>query len=463
MAASSANSASAFDAPITVAGATALSVETSTKRPTPCSPATCATTLVAIALLRTASTGLASIRPDVLVGGGVEDDRRPVLGEDLAHALLLLAVREHGGEHRGRYVALVLELALDREEVVLGVVEQHDPVRLHAGDLAAQLRADRAAGAGHEHGLPGEVGADALELHLHRLAAEHVLDAHLAHLAGERAASLEQLEHGRQRAHGYPARAALAHDSRARRARGGGDRDDHFVGLGLVEDARQVAFGVPAHAHAVDAQPPLARVVVEEADRREPELAVAHDLAQHQPPAVAGTGDQHAAFALAPSAEGRQRTALVDAARERPHADQEHQRQQGEQHDDAVGQADRRRCRGAWPRSTGTQHGDGDDREQHDREDRPRDRLVVALARVAPAALVDAREDEHGQAPRKHPPDRAFAQQRVVAGRARCRSAAGRRGSTRARPAPRPPRVGAASAGGGEGPPSGSVGAFAGL
>ena len=65
-AASSANSASAFEAPITVAGATALSVETSTKRPTSRSPATCATTRVAIALLRTASTGLASISPTCL-------------------------------------------------------------------------------------------------------------------------------------------------------------------------------------------------------------------------------------------------------------------------------------------------------------------------------------------------------------------------------------------------------------
>ena len=45
---------------------------------------------------------------DVLVGGGVEHDRRAVLGEDLAHALLLLAVGEHRREHRGRDVALVL-------------------------------------------------------------------------------------------------------------------------------------------------------------------------------------------------------------------------------------------------------------------------------------------------------------------------------------------------------------------
>ena len=59
--ASTAHSASAFDAPITVAGMTALSVETSTNVDTRASPATRATTRVASALLRIASTGLCSI------------------------------------------------------------------------------------------------------------------------------------------------------------------------------------------------------------------------------------------------------------------------------------------------------------------------------------------------------------------------------------------------------------------
>ena len=60
-AASTAHSASAFDAPITVAGVTALSVETSTKRLAPARPAAAATMRVATALLRTASTGFSSI------------------------------------------------------------------------------------------------------------------------------------------------------------------------------------------------------------------------------------------------------------------------------------------------------------------------------------------------------------------------------------------------------------------
>ena len=126
---------------------------------------------------------------------------------------------------------------------------------------------------------------------------------------------------------GIAARAALAHDPRARRAGRGGDRDDHFVGLGVVEDARQVAFGVAAHAHAVDAQAPLERVVVEEADRqRGPSSRLRMISRATMPPALAGADDQHRALALARRAERRQRAALVDAARERAHADEEDER-----------------------------------------------------------------------------------------------------------------------------------------
>ena len=60
-AASTIHSAIAFEAPITVFGLTALSVEISTKRSTSEAAAVSAVIRVAIALLRTASSGLASI------------------------------------------------------------------------------------------------------------------------------------------------------------------------------------------------------------------------------------------------------------------------------------------------------------------------------------------------------------------------------------------------------------------
>ena len=79
-------------------------------------------------------------------------------------------------------MAVLLELAADLEEVVLGVVEQDQPLGRHARDLARELGADRPARAGDEHDLAREVGAHALELHAHGLAAEHVLDLHRAQL-----------------------------------------------------------------------------------------------------------------------------------------------------------------------------------------------------------------------------------------------------------------------------------------
>ena len=65
-AASTAHSASALEAPMTVAGLTALSVETSTKRLASEIPAAPATMRVATALLRIASIGFSCIRPTCL-------------------------------------------------------------------------------------------------------------------------------------------------------------------------------------------------------------------------------------------------------------------------------------------------------------------------------------------------------------------------------------------------------------
>ena len=112
---------------MTVAGSTALSVETSTNAR---DAALAGDARHQPRGERVVAHGLDRVglhEPDVLVGGGVEDDGRAVLGEDLAHPLALLAVGQHGGERRGMDVAVVLELALDLEEVVLGVVEQDEP------------------------------------------------------------------------------------------------------------------------------------------------------------------------------------------------------------------------------------------------------------------------------------------------------------------------------------------------
>ena len=206
----------------------------------------------------------------VLVGGGVEDDARLEALHHLEHPVRLLAVGEHRldvGE-----VALLDHLAVDLEEVVLGVVEHHQQPRLDPGDLAAELGADRAAGAGDEDDAVAQVGADAVELAHDRVAAEHVLDPHLAQLLVELDAAAQQLEHGRQGADADLALAAGGDDPGAHGPGRRGDRDHDLVGLGLVEDLGDL-LGRAEHLEPEHPHPPLARVVVDEADRGRAEAA----------------------------------------------------------------------------------------------------------------------------------------------------------------------------------------------
>ena len=192
-----------------------------------------------------------------------------------------------------------------------------------------QLRADRAAGAGHHHDLAGQVGADAIELDADRLAPEDVLDLDAADLADEVPGPAgQQLEDGRQRAHGHAALATRRHDVRPNRAGRRRDRDDDLVGLDLVEDPVEVAAR-PDHLDAVDALAVQARVVVDEADRVEAEVRVADDLAQDEAAAVAGADDQDPAGVLA-RAKAAQR-ALVDRACDESRSADEAERQQEEQ------------------------------------------------------------------------------------------------------------------------------------
>ena len=108
-------------------------------------------------------------------------------------------------------------------------------------------------------------------------------------------------------------------------ARRRGDRDRDLVGLDLVEDPAELARRAE-HAHAVDPQAALERVVVDEADGLEAELGVAQDLAQDEPAAVAGADDQQAARVLA-RAKAAQR-ALVDRARDEARAADEGEHEQ---------------------------------------------------------------------------------------------------------------------------------------
>ena len=320
----------AFDWPSRFFGCAALSVETSTKRFVSNSTATSASVLVGEDVVAHRLERVRLEQRHVLVRGSVEDDVRTELLEDLADLGAVADVREHG--QRGREAALADELALDLEQRRLGVVDEDDPPRADARDLTAELGADRPARARDEHGLAREVAGDLVEIDLDRLAAEDVLDLHGTQLAGEVHVAGDELVQARQRLDRHALLLGDVDDSLAQLSRGGRHRDQHLVGLAVSQHAAQLR-GRPEHADAVDPEVLLARVVVEQADRRVAEVRRTLELAQDQLSRVAGADDDD----LAPARhQAARRRALDQRAREeaRP-CDEREQQEQVDQRDAA--------------------------------------------------------------------------------------------------------------------------------
>src|SRR5205823_7825052 len=147
--------------------------------------------------------GLEWVRLDerhVLVRRGVEDDGRLVLLEHLAPERAPVAYVEQLRNGR-REVALADELALDLEQRRFGDVDEDEPRRADACDLAAQLGPDRASGTRDEDGLLLEVGRNLLEVDFDLLAAEDVLDLDGTDLPDEVDVARDELVQAGQRLH----------------------------------------------------------------------------------------------------------------------------------------------------------------------------------------------------------------------------------------------------------------------
>ena len=299
-----------------------------TKRSTSLAIAASATTPCAEDVVRHRHERVRLHQRHVLVRRRVEDDVGPVALEDLAQP----AAVAHVGEHRdaGAEAALVDELALDVEERALGLVDHHDPRRLGARELAAELGADRAAGAGDEHGLVLDVRGDRFDVDLDRLAAEQVLDLDRADLLGEVEIAGDQLVQPRQRLHRHVLLAGHLGDPRALLAGGRGDGDQQLVGPPVAEQVRQLVARAE-HPNPVQAQVLLARVVVDQPDRRVAEVGRAQHLLQHQLGGIARADDDHLLAARHDRAALR---ALDDRPRQHARAGDERQRQQAVDHPD---------------------------------------------------------------------------------------------------------------------------------
>ena len=240
--------------------------------------------------------------------------------------------------HRGRVVALALKLALDRHESVLGVVDEDDPARAERGDLAAELRADGAAGARYEHGRAGDVRGDRRHVELDGLAPEDVLDLHLAELTGEVEVAGDELVDARHGLHGDACVAARVDDPLADLSRAGRDGDDDLVRPVVAQEPREV-HGRPQDADTVEAHVLLAGLVVDEPDRRVAELRALQHLADDQLARVARADDQRR-LAAGDEPRARDRSIIVRARTRAP--DDEPEREHPVDGDDPAREASSR-------------------------------------------------------------------------------------------------------------------------
>ena len=318
---------------------------------------------------------------DVLVRGRVEDDAGPVGGEDLAQLDAVLDVRHDG--HATEEPTLAGELAVDVEQCRLGMIDHHEPRRTEPGELPAELGADRAAGARDHHDLVRDVAGDPVEIDLDRLPAEHVLDLdgpQLGRQAGVACDELGQTGQGLDRQPGLP---CGLDDPATHLAGRGRDRDQHLVRPAIANQVRQVG-GRAEHPDPVQAQVPLARIVVDDADRRVAEPRVPQHLLDDELGRVAGPDDD------------RLLAAGHDLARERPLDQRPGEQARARDEREAQEQVDEPDSL-RHARRVELEQREDQERGERGERDPAQGRPHVTGRDVAPPAVVEAREREHRQ------------------------------------------------------------------
>ncbi len=280
------------------------------------------------------------------------------------------------------------------------MVDQHEASGAEVCDLAAELRADRAAGAGDEHGLSGDVRGHGFEVDLDRLTAEHVLDLNGTDLRGEVEVTRDQLVDARQRLDRHAGLRRDVDDPLAHLSGRGRDGDQDLVRLRLSQEAREI-LGRPEHAHAVQTEILLARVVVDQADRGVAERRRLQHLADDQLRGVSGADDE---YLLPASDDPAWRRPLHDRANEEAGAGNQHQREQ------EVGRRDRARQPDVVDRVDQVDGQVGHEAGDHDAADDP---PHVARRHVAPPVVVEAEEDEDDELDPDDDQDRPL-EQRLV-------------------------------------------------
>ena len=199
---------------------------------------------------------------DVLVGGGVVDRLHPVLAHYGAQQHVVEHRAEAGGYGQTRHLCQLVVHGVERE---LGVIEQHQLGRPLRSDLPAELAADRAAGAGDEHHLAGDVAGEERRVGRHRVAAEEVGHVDLADV-GHVGLAVDQLVQPRQDLH-RQAGSFHALNQASLLCRAGRGNGQHDL-LDLVAEDRLAEAGRLVDGQAGNDLAVQIGAVVEEAHRR---------------------------------------------------------------------------------------------------------------------------------------------------------------------------------------------------
>ena len=171
----------------------------------------------------------------MLVRRGVEDHRGNLGSNQLVHRL---AIGDIGQLHVELATPLAvaragLKLALEQVERALGAVDQDESAGPEGEDLASELRADRAGGAGDEHHLISHDFGDPSKVFGDDRSPEQVFDPHTTHPVGIDA-PIEEVGQGRNRPDFEAEPERRVHDGADCGPRGAGHRDQEHPCAGQV-------------------------------------------------------------------------------------------------------------------------------------------------------------------------------------------------------------------------------------
>ena len=393
----------AFDWPITVCGLTALSVEIRTNRSTSNSAASSATTFVATTLLRTDASGCVFISGTCLYAAAW----KTIVGPYFSNTSRRIAFASFTSTSLGTAAVKSRSSTSSRSISKSGVSALSTRIRRDGPTRAICLQSSAPIDP------PAPVMSTVCPLRYDATLSKSTSTCSRPSTSSTCTGLIcparfevagDQLVEARQRLHGDVRRLSRLDDEPARLAGRGRDRDQHLVRLELADEPRQVGHRAE-HPHAVDARVPLARIVVDEADRRVREHPRAVHLLDDQPAGIPRSDDDHL-FAARDDTEAEARP-LDERARREPHPGDEREG------DEQVHHGDRARQPDAVHRRDEVHGHVGEERRD---DDAARRAPHVAHRHVPPPAAMEAEHEEDRELDRDDEQDRA-AKQRVVVDR----------------------------------------------